>query len=149
MANSLIDNMDKYLSLSDLDDFARECINSKAYPDDIHNFSTYTCSSCKVSTSFRLLVEHHTGSVESNFRGIIWGECSECGYLMRLFTYTGTHRQMLIEEQVVCECGNRSFLAGLCERTESEKGIPGFFDEGVVVGKCTQCNLNSVIVYID
>ena len=140
--------MNQPFSLSELDDFAMECINSQAYPDDIHNFSIFKCNSCG-SSSFRLTVEHHTGSVDSNFRGIIWGECSECGYLMRLFTFTGTQRRKLREEKPVCECSNRSFTVGLCERIEGEKGIPGFFDEGVIVGKCTGCNLNRVIVYTD
>jgi hypothetical protein len=140
--------MQQTSSLSELEDFAKECINSQAYPDDEHNFSLFTCHSCKSST-FRLTVEHHTGSEESDFKGIIWGECSECGFLQRLFTFTGEHRQFLREERPVCECGGRSFATGLCERIEGEKGIPGFFDEGVIVGKCVECNLNRVIVYTD
>lgn len=140
--------MDKPSSLSELEDFAKECINSQAYPDDDHNYSLFKCDSCK-SSIFRLTIEHHTGSVESNFKGIIWGECCECGYLMRLFTFTGEHRKLLREEKPACECGSRSFTVGLCERIEGEKGIPGFFDEGVIVGKCSECNLNRVIVYTD
>jgi hypothetical protein len=132
----------------ELGDFARECINSQAYPDDYHNFSIFTCNSCK-SSNFRLTVEHHTGSVESDFKGIIWGECSECGYLMRLFTFTAPHRKLLKEERPACQCGSYSFTVGLCERIEGEQGIPGFFDEGVIVGKCTECSLNKVIVYTD
>jgi hypothetical protein len=140
--------MDMYSSLSQLDDFARECINSSSYPDDIHTYSSFNCSSCKKS-SFRLVVEYHSSSVDTNFRGIIWGECSECGYLARLFTFTGPQRKKIREVQPVCECGNRSFIVGMCERTEGENGIPGFFDEGVFVGKCTLCNRNKVIVFFD
>lgn len=140
--------MGQILSFSDLEDFAGECINSKAYPDDIHQFTSFECSSCK-SSRLRLVLEHHTGSDESNFRGIIWGECADCGYLMRLFTFTGSHREFLKEERPECECGNRVFSVGLCERTEGENGIPGFFDEGVVAGQCSECHLNKAIVYID
>jgi hypothetical protein len=134
--------------LAPLEDFAKQCINSQNYPDDIHNFIVYNCSSCK-SSLFKITVEHHTGSEEWNFRGIIWGECSDCGYMMRLFTFTGDHRDKLRDERPECECGNRSYMAGQCERIEGEKGIPGFFDEGVIVGKCTTCNRNRVFVYTD
>jgi hypothetical protein len=78
-------------SLSPLDDFARQCINSIDYPDDIHNFTLFFCSACK-SEALRLTIEHHTGSEEWNFKGIIWGECATCGSLIRLFTFTGDSR---------------------------------------------------------
>ena len=68
---------------------------------------------------------------------------------MRLFTFTGVHREKLREERPECECGNRIFMVGQCERIEGEQGIPGFFDEGVIVGKCIQCNRNKVFVLID
>lgn len=135
-------------SLLELDVFAKQCINSQNYPDDYHNFTLYTCNSCGSST-FKLTIEHHTGSEEWNFRGIIWGECAECGYLMRLFTFTGAHREKFREEHPVCDCGSRIFLAGQCERIEGENGIPGFFDEGVAVGKCNSCNRNQAFVYTD
>lgn len=135
--------------LSDqLEDFAKQSINSQNYPDDIHNFILYKCSACK-SSLFQLTVEHHNGSEEWSFKGIIWGECTECGYLMRLFTFTGDHRSKLREERPGCECGNRTFMTGQCERTEGENGIPGFFDEGVIVGNCTVCNRNRIIVSTD
>ena len=131
-----------------LEDFAKECIRSNNYPEHDHNFIMFSCNSCK-SSAFKLTIEHHTGSEDWNFRGIIWGECSECGYLMRLFTFTGEHREKIREERPECDCGNRTFLAGECDRTEGEHGIPGFFDEGVIAGKCTSCNRNKAIVFID
>lgn len=140
--------MEPSVLLSELEDFAKQCINSKNYPDNYHNFTLYTCNSCRSST-FKLTIEHHTGSEEWNFRGIIWGECAECGYLMRLFTFTGTHREKLREVKPVCECGSRIFLSGQCERIEGENGIPGFFDEGVIVGKCTSCKRNQTFVHTD
>lgn len=135
-------------SLSELEDFSKQCINSDGYPDAFHNFALYTCNSCG-SSEFMLTIEHHTGSEEWNFKGIIWGECAGCGYLMRLFTFTGDHRKKLSEDRPVCDCGNRIFISGQCERIEGEQGIPGFFDEGVIVGKCTQCRLNKAFVYTD
>jgi hypothetical protein len=140
--------MEQSSSIATLEDFARECINSGAYPDDYHIFSLFTCSSCR-SEVFRLTIEYHTGSEDWDFKGIIWGECTTCGYIMRLFTYTGESRQKLREERPSCSCGNRDFIAGLCERIEGEQGIPGFFDEGVVAGRCTGCNTNRAFVYTD
>ena len=131
-----------------LEEFALDSINSRGYPDAIHTFSIYRCNSCG-SSAFRLTAEHHTGSEEGNFRGIVWGECSVCGYLMRLFTFTGEHRKPLREERPECDCGNRIFLTGQGERVEGEKGIPGFFDEGVIAGRCLSCHRNRVIVYFD
>lgn len=135
-------------SLSDLDTFAKQCINSQEYPNDRHDFSLFTCNSCN-SSIFKLTIEHHAGSAEFNFKGIILGECASCGYLMRLFTFTGSHRQKLREERPECECGNRLFTVGLCERFEGEQGITGFFDEGVIAGKCTLCQRNRAFVFTD
>jgi hypothetical protein len=135
-------------SLSELDDFAKQCINSQGHPEDIHNFNLFSCSECK-SEAFKLTIEHHTGSEEWDFRGIIWGECTICGYLNRLFIFTGDSRQALREERPDCECGSRDFIVGLCEGIEGEKGIPGFFDEGVMVGKCIHCNRNKAFIYTD
>jgi len=135
-------------SLSPLYDFAMQCIDSQNHPEDIHHFDLYSCNECK-SERLKLTIEHHTGSEEWNFRGIVWGECTVCGYLNRLFTFTGDSRQPIREERPVCDCGSRDFMVGLCERTEGEQGIPGFFDEGVMVGKCVHCNMNRVFIYTD
>jgi hypothetical protein len=108
----------------------------------------FKCNSCG-SSRLRLTIEHHTGSDEWTFRGIIWGECASCGYLLRVFTFTGEHRQGIRDERPECECGSRSFIIGMCERFEGENGIPGFFDEGVIVGKCTECRRKRTFVYTD
>jgi hypothetical protein len=140
--------MIKPFEVSELEDFARNNINSQDHPDDDHIFILFKCNSCG-SPIFRLTIEHHTGSEVWNFRGIIWGECSECGYLGRLFTFTGNNRVKVREERPECECGSRIFITGQCERFEGNKGIPGFFDEGVIVGRCTLCNRNRVFVFTD
>lgn len=140
--------MDPQVSLSGLEDFARQCIDSQNHPQDIHEFTQFVCSSCK-SPALRLTIEHHTGSEQGDFKGILWGECSACGYLDRLFTFTGESRKPLLEERPVCECGGRDFQVGMCERTEGEEGIPGFFDEGVIVGKCILCHRNRAFVFTD
>jgi len=140
--------MNKSQIMYDLEEFARQNIDADNHPDDDHVFTVYRCHSCN-KQEFRITIEHHTGSKDWNFRGIIWGECVNCGYIGRLFTFTGEHRKLLREERPECECGNRTFIAGQCERFEGENGIPGFFDEGVVAGKCIECNRNMEFVYTD
>jgi hypothetical protein len=140
--------MDDWKYVSELEDFAKQCINSQKYPNDNHIFLLYKCVSCN-SPIIKLTIEHHTGSEKWSFKGIIWGECSDCGYLMRLFTFTGEHREKLRVEYPICDCGNRNFMAGLCERYEGKQGIPGFFDEGIIAGKCTDCKRNQAFVFTD
>jgi hypothetical protein len=134
--------------LSDLEAFARKRIAAQRYPDDYHFFTPFRCDACGV-VPFELTIEHHTGSKKGNFKGVIWGECTECGNRKRLFSFTGEHRERLREEKPVCRCGNESFLVAECERIERDEGVMGFFDEGVVVGKCSHCGRNRALVDTD
>ena len=143
-----VQGKEQHLPGEALEDFAKACISADNYPKDDHYFNLFICNSCRKST-FKLTIEHHTGSEEWNFRGIIQGECAACGYLSRLFTFTGEHRSLLREERPVCDCGNRSFVVGQCERYEGEEGLTGFFDEGVIVGKCCDCHRNRAFIYTD
>lgn len=138
----------EFMSLTELEEFARDCIHAENHPEDEHFFNLYFCHSCR-GNSFRITIEHHTGSEEWDFKGIIWGECTQCGYLGRLFTFTGEHRNHLRDERPVCDCGKQSFIVGQCERFEGENGIPGFFDEGVIVGKCDGCNRKKALAFTD
>lgn len=131
-----------------LEEFAKECISADNHPDDDHRWELFRCGSCG-NPEFRITIEHHTGSEEWNFRGIIWGECAACGYIGRLFTFTGEHRVVEREDRPECDCGNRSFIVGQCERYEGEQGIPGFFDEGVIAGRCRECGRNRTMVFTD
>ncbi len=134
--------------LSDLEAFAKERIAAHRYPDDYHFFRPYRCDACGV-VPFEITIEHHTGSEEGDFKGVIWGECTECGCRERLFSFTGEHRKRWREERPTCECGSASFLMAECERIEGDAGLMGFFDEGVVVGKCSHCGRNRAFVYTD
>ena len=135
-------------SLSDLEVFARKRIAAHRYPNDYHFFRPFKCDACGV-VPFKLTIEHHTGSKKGSFKGVILGECAECGSGKRLFSFTGNHRERLREETPVCRCGSKHFLVGECERIEGDEGLMGFFDEGVVVGKCSRCGRNRVLVYKD
>ena len=134
--------------LSDLEAFARRSIAAQRYPNDYHFFTLFKCDGCGVAP-FELIIEHHTGSKKGNFKGKIFGLCSECGSRKRVFSFTGEHRKQLREEKPVCKCGHKEFLVGECERIEGDEGVMGFFDEGVVVGKCSRCGQNRVLVYTD
>ena len=135
-------------SLSDLEAYARERIAAHRYPDDYHFFTPAKCHTCGV-VPLELTIEHHTGSKKGNFKGVILAQCSVCGGEERIFSFTGQHRKRLREEKPVCQCGNAHFLVGECERIEGSEGLPGFFDEGVVVGKCSRCGRNRAFVYTD
>ncbi|MBL7200714.1 MAG: hypothetical protein ISS56_11225 [Anaerolineae bacterium] len=136
------------MSFSDLEAFAKECIAADRYPNDRHTFTMFRCDNGGV-VPFELTVEHHTGSKKENFRGEILGVCSECGSKQRVFSFTGAHRKPLRVERPVCQCGHNEFLVGECERFEGDEGLTGFFDEGVVVGKCARCGQNRALVYTD
>jgi len=140
--------MEGQTSLSELEAFARKQIAAHRYPDDYHIFRTFNCDACGV-VLFDINIEHHTGSKKGNFKGMIWGECTECRSRKRLFCFTGDHRKPLREEKPFCKCGNGSFLVGECERIESDDGLMGFFDEGVVVGQCSRCARNQALVQTD
>jgi hypothetical protein len=134
--------------LSDLEAFARKRIAAHRYPNDYHLFTPKRCSTCGV-TPLELTIEYHTGAKKGNFKGVIWAQCSECGGKERIFSFTGEHRQLVRGEKPICQCGNTQFLVGECERIERDEGVLGFFDEGVVVGKCSECGRNQAFVYTD
>ena len=134
--------------LSDLNAFARKCIAAHRYPNDYHSFTPTKCSTCGI-VPLEITIEHHSGSKKGNFRGVIWAQCSDCGGRERIFSFTGKHRERDREERPRCKCGNNRFVVAECERIERDEGVLGFFDEGVVVGKCSECDRNRTLVYTD
>ena len=140
--------MNHHTPLSELEAFAREQIAADRYPDDDHFFTPFRCDTCG-TVPLELTIEHHTGSKKGNFRGIIWAACTQCGNRKRVFRFTGGHRVPVREEKPACKCGNSSFLVGECERIERDEGITGFFDEGVVVARCSRCGRNRALVHTD
>jgi len=136
------------ISLLDLENFAKEEIAADQYPNDYHLFHPFACDACGI-VPFTLTIEHHTGSSKGNFKGVIRGTCPECGVQKSLLSFTGRHREPEWTETPACACGNDRFVAGELERIEGDDGMMGFFDEGVVVGQCTQCGKNRVFVQTD
>jgi hypothetical protein len=135
-------------ALSDLEAFARKQIAAERYPNDAHVFRPYACDTCGV-VPFELTIEHHTGSKRGDFKGLIWGDCTECGARKRVFGFTGKHRTPLREEKPACTCGHTAFVVAEMERFERDDGMMGFFDEGVVVGQCAHCGKNRTLVRTD
>lgn len=135
-------------SLSDLEAYARKRIAAEKYPNDIHISKQSECANCGV-VPLELTLEHHTGSKKKNFRGVIMAKCSQCGEQNQILSFTGKHRKPEREEKPKCKCGNNKFYVCELERIERDEGIPGFFDEGVVVGQCSECRKNRTFVYTD
>ena len=135
-------------TLADLEAFAKRCIAAERFPNDIHRFTAVACASCGV-VPLALTIEHHTGSRKADFKGRITARCGTCGRKFSVLSFTGAHRKQAREEQPACRCGSSRFLVGECERIEGGEGLPGFFDEGVVVGKCECCGRQQAFVYTD
>ena len=135
-------------SFSEMEAFARKRIDASRYPGDYHTFRLFRCPACGV-VPFEVIIEHHTGSRKGDFKGVILGQCSQCGRQERVFSFTGEHRKPLRQKNPVCRCGDKRFFVAECERIEREEGIFGFFDEGVVVGQCAGCGRNRVLVETD
>ena len=133
-------------ALSDLHTFALKALAAERYPNDYHIFRAFECDACG-PIPFVMVAEHHTDSKDGDFKGKIWGDCTNCGARKRLMSYTGDHRKKISEEKIFCECGGVGFVGGEMERMED--GAMGFFDEGVIVGQCADCQSNRVIVVTD
>ena len=140
--------MEDQKNYSDLEAFAKKKIAAERYQNDFHFFGMCKCDECGIAP-FTLTIEHHTGSRKGNFKGIITGLCQKCGKEKQILSFTGKHRKPMRTENPVCKCGHKEFLVGKCDRIEREDGMMGFFDEGVVAGKCTECGENCVFVYTD
>lgn len=133
---------------AELAQFARKCLGYAGASEARFEFRSFHCPSC-LGAEFVVVVEHHTGSRPANFRGKIRGRCLACGSEAQLYSFTGRRRRLLRETPVVCNCGQELFVVGEGERFEDEEGLPGFFDEGVVVARCIGCGRNHVVVEID
>lgn len=135
-------------SLSSLKAFAKQCIDADRFPNDYHSFNPARCPRCGV-VPLELTIEHHTGSKQGDFKGLIFACCAQCQNTTPIFSFTNSNRHPTYEDKPVCTCSGVSFLVGECERIEREDGLLGFFDEGVVVGQCAECGQQQAFVYTD
>jgi hypothetical protein len=140
--------MSDKISLAELKTYAEKRIAADRYPDDYHFFRPKGCSNCGV-VPLTLTIEYHTGAKKGNFKGVIMARCSVCDTEQRIFSFTGEHRKPEREEKPRCQCGNDTFVVAECERIEGDDGLMGFFDEGVVVGQCSECGRKRAFVFTD
>ncbi len=136
------------MSSSPLLRFARERLCADQHPADDHQFTVFRCAICG-RRELRLRIEHHSGSSQRDFKGVVFAHCGVCDREERFFSFTGDHRKPVRNERPVCRCGHGEFLVAMLERIEGEQGLVGFFDEGVIVGECARCGRHKVFVYTD
>lgn len=140
--------MNERLSLASLKSYAEEQLAAHRYPNDRHTFRPAGCDNCGVAAVV-VTINHHTGSVKGDFKGQIVTKCTICGQETSFLAFTGPHRKPEREISPTCQCGHNAFLVAECERFEKDEGIPGFFDEGVIVGQCAACGRNHTFVFTD
>lgn len=134
--------------MNNLENFAQKALNAEEYPDCDHVFSFFKCSNCE-NRKLKLNLEHHTGSSKEDFKGKIFGFCPECQKTSEIFSFTGDHRSPEHTENPACKCGNTVFVSAQLERFENDESMPGFFDEGVIVGECCNCGEQTILAFTD
>lgn len=137
----------------DLDEYAKQQLNASAYPDDVHICSMFQCDRCQRTMPFSILMSYSeacdTARPPSDFAGTLRGTCTECGMEKTLFSIITDGLPEVKDEHPICSCGSDAFILCLCERYEGEEGLSGFFDEGVIVGKCVVCGVNRTFLFTD
>ena len=136
------------MAVSDLRSFGLSCLKADRYPNDYHTFVSFKCEECGADR-FQVRIIHHSGSKPGDFKGTVEGKCEDCGTVRKVLSYTGSHRKPLQENRPRCSCGSSVYTVAECERIEGDDGLYGFFDEGVLVGKCSGCGRNEVFVETD
>jgi hypothetical protein len=137
----------------DLEDYAREKINAAAYPDDDHRCFLYSCNNCKQVVPFSIRISYSVACDETrpayDFAGTVYGTCIQCNQEQKLFGITVNNYPEEEQDHPICSCGSDAFILCMCERYEGPSGLTGFFDEGVLVGKCETCGTLKTFLYTD
>jgi hypothetical protein len=136
-----------------LEDYGKEQINAAAYSDDVHICTLFSCEHCERISPFSLLISYSTACDRArpaaDFAGTVQGTCSQCGTTDVLFGIKRGNHPESETEHPVCSCGSDAFVLCLCERYEGASGLQGFFDEGVLVGKCATCGSHKTFLFTD
>jgi len=138
---------------TELEEYAKEQINAAAYTEDVHTCSHFTCSQCGRMVPISLLISYSKACDKArpalDFAGTVQSTCSNCGLVeIRLRIIRGKNPEVE-QEHPVCSCGSQSFFVCMCERYEGAQGLQGFFDEGVIVGKCSTCGSLRTFLFTD
>jgi len=141
------------MSDCELENYAKEQINAEAYADDVHICTQFRCNHCELIAPFSLLISYSNACDEnrpaSDFAGTIYSTCSICGSVETPLSIIRGNHPEAEKEHPVCSCGSNSFFLCMCERYEGAHGLEGFFDEGVIVGKCSSCGSFRTFLFTD
>ncbi|TFG28375.1 hypothetical protein EU528_11305 [Candidatus Thorarchaeota archaeon] len=141
------------MSDKELEAYAKEQINAVAYADDVHTCNHFRCSKCEQVVPVSLLISYSEACDDArpaqDFAGTVYGTCGKCGSTDSLFGIIRGSYLETEEEHPVCSCGSNSFFVCMCERYEGAQGLQGFFDEGVLVGKCSKCGSLRTFLFTD
>jgi len=137
----------------ELEDYAKEQINAGAYSDDVHTCTLFRCEKCERTVPFVIEISYSAACDKArpalDFAGTVSGTCGDCGMIQTLFSIKRGDYPEVEQEYPVCSCGSYTYITCLCERYEGASGLQGFFDEGVIVGKCATCGTHRTFLFID
>lgn len=141
------------LSDNELEEYAKLQINAAAYADDVHICNHFECGQCKEVVPFTLRISYSDACDDArpaqDFAGTVFGTCSKCGSTDSIFGIIRGNWPETEQEHPVCSCGSDSFILCMCERYEGAYGLQGFFDEGVLVGRCSNCGIPRTFLFTD
>jgi hypothetical protein len=139
------------MTFQDLEEYTKEQINAAAYPDDDHRCFLYPCSNCKRVVPFSVRISYSAACDSArpayDFAGTVYGTCIQCNQEQILFGITRDNHPEEEQEHPTCSCGSDAFILCMCERYEGLSGLTGFFDEGVLAGKCETCGAFKTFLY--
>ena len=138
---------------TDLEAFARKQINAETYPDDVHICNQFRCKQCAEVVPFSLCISYSRACDDArpaqDFAGTVHSTCSKCGSKGIVLSIKRGAFPEEEQETPRCSCGSDSFYLCMCERYEGANGLEGFFDEGVIVGKCSRCGALKTFLFTD
>lgn len=138
---------------NDLEEYAKKQINASAYSDDIHICNQFRCKQCADIVPFSLLISYSEACDNmrpaQDFAGTVHSTCSKCGSKGVVLCIKRGEYSEVEQEIPRCSCGSDTFFLSMCERYEGAYGLEGFFDEGVLVGKCSRCGNLKTFLFID
>jgi len=141
------------VSDDELEEYAKEQIGASAYPDDKHVCSFFKCEQCGATVPLALDISYSQACDNArpalDFAGTVRSTCSKCGSVETIFSIIRGQHPEEEQEHPVCSCGSDTFLVCMCERYEGAQGLQGFFDEGVIVGKCSACGNLRTFLFTD
>ncbi|MBN2229065.1 MAG: hypothetical protein JW779_05680 [Candidatus Thorarchaeota archaeon] len=118
----------------------------------MHICNQFRCKQCS-SDIFSLRISYSIASDRKrpaqDFAGTVHSRCSTCGSTGIVLSIIRGENPEDEQETPRCSCGSDTFILCMCERYEGVEGLQGFFDEGVLVGKCSDCGSLKTFLFTD